>query len=28
VADLAMAMLSNGFLTRKVVTLDGGMHPR
>jgi 3-oxoacyl-[acyl-carrier protein] reductase len=28
VADLALAMLANGYLTSKVVTLDGGMHPR
>ncbi|HTV12227.1 MAG TPA: SDR family NAD(P)-dependent oxidoreductase [Acidimicrobiales bacterium] len=28
VADLAMAMLSNAYLTNKVVTLDGGMAPR
>jgi 3-oxoacyl-[acyl-carrier protein] reductase len=28
VADLAVAMLRNGYLTSKVVALDGGMHPR
>jgi 3-oxoacyl-[acyl-carrier protein] reductase len=28
VADLAMAMLRNGYLTSKVVALDGGLHPR
>src|SRR3954449_10712333 len=28
VADLAMAMLANGYLTNQVVLLDGGMHPR
>ena len=28
VADLALAMLRNGYLTSKVVTLDGGIHPR
>ena len=28
VADLAIAMLRNGYLTSKVVTLDGGIHPR
>ncbi len=28
VADLALAMLANGYLTSKVVTLDGGIHPR
>jgi 3-oxoacyl-[acyl-carrier protein] reductase len=28
VADLAMAMLRNGYLTSQVVSLDGGMHPR
>jgi 3-oxoacyl-[acyl-carrier protein] reductase len=28
VADMAMAMLSNGYLTNKVVTLDGGWLPR
>jgi 3-oxoacyl-[acyl-carrier protein] reductase len=28
VADLALAMLANGYLTSKVITLDGGMHPR
>jgi 3-oxoacyl-[acyl-carrier protein] reductase len=28
VADLAIAMIANGYLTSKVVTLDGGMHPR
>ncbi|MDB5066852.1 MAG: 3-oxoacyl-ACP reductase, partial [Chloroflexi bacterium] len=28
VADLAMAMLRNPYLTGKVVLLDGGMYPR
>jgi 3-oxoacyl-[acyl-carrier protein] reductase len=28
VADLALAMLRNGYLTDQVVSLDGGMHPR
>lgn len=28
VADLALAMLRNGYLTNQVVLLDGGMHPR
>lgn len=28
VADLALAMLANGYLTDKVITLDGGIHPR
>jgi 3-oxoacyl-[acyl-carrier protein] reductase len=28
VADLALAMLRNGYLTNQVVGLDGGMHPR
>jgi 3-oxoacyl-[acyl-carrier protein] reductase len=28
VADLALAMLRNGYLTSKIVTLDGGIHPR
>jgi 3-oxoacyl-[acyl-carrier protein] reductase len=28
VADLALAMLRNGYLTSKVVTLDGGIQPR
>jgi 3-oxoacyl-[acyl-carrier protein] reductase len=28
VADFALAMLANGYLTSKVVALDGGMHPR
>jgi len=27
VADLALAMLANGYLTNQVVLLDGGMHP-
>ena len=26
-ADLALAMLRNGYLTSKVVMLDGGIHP-
>jgi 3-oxoacyl-[acyl-carrier protein] reductase len=28
VADMAMAMLRNGYMTNQVVSLDGGMHPR
>jgi 3-oxoacyl-[acyl-carrier protein] reductase len=28
VADLALAMLRNAYLTNQVVSLDGGMHPR
>jgi 3-oxoacyl-[acyl-carrier protein] reductase len=28
VADMAVAMLRNGYLTSKVVSLDGGLHPR
>jgi 3-oxoacyl-[acyl-carrier protein] reductase len=28
VADLAMAILRNGYMTNQVVSLDGGMHPR
>jgi 3-oxoacyl-[acyl-carrier protein] reductase len=28
VADLALAMLRNGYLTSKIVMLDGGIHPR
>jgi 3-oxoacyl-[acyl-carrier protein] reductase len=28
VADLAVAMLSNSYLTNQVISLDGGMHPR
>jgi 3-oxoacyl-[acyl-carrier protein] reductase len=28
VADLALAMLRNGYLTSKVMLLDGGIHPR
>jgi 3-oxoacyl-[acyl-carrier protein] reductase len=28
VADLALAMLRNAYLTSQVVSLDGGMHPR
>lgn len=28
VADVAVAMLSNAYLTDKVVTLDGGLIPR
>src|SRR3954454_20278034 len=28
VADMAVAMLRNGYLTSKVFALDGGMHPR
>lgn len=28
VADLALAILRNGYLTNQVISLDGGMHPR
>jgi 3-oxoacyl-[acyl-carrier protein] reductase len=28
VADLAVAVLSNSYLTNQVISLDGGMHPR
>src|SRR4051794_1681365 len=28
VADMALAMLRNAYLTNKVVSLDGGLHPR
>jgi 3-oxoacyl-[acyl-carrier protein] reductase len=28
VADLAMAILTNGYLSNQVISLDGGMHPR
>ncbi|MND07082.1 Rhamnolipids biosynthesis 3-oxoacyl-[acyl-carrier-protein] reductase [compost metagenome] len=28
VADLAVALLGNAYLTGKVVLLDGGIHPR
>jgi 3-oxoacyl-[acyl-carrier protein] reductase len=28
VADMAVAMLRNDYLTSKVIALDGGMHPR
>ena len=28
VADLALAMLRNGYMTNQVVSIDGGMHPR
>jgi 3-oxoacyl-[acyl-carrier protein] reductase len=28
VADLALAMLRNGYLTNQVISLDGGIHPR
>ena len=28
VAELALAMLANGYLTSEVVGLDGGIHPR
>jgi 3-oxoacyl-[acyl-carrier protein] reductase len=27
-ADMAIAMLRNGYLTNKVITLDGGILPR
>jgi 3-oxoacyl-[acyl-carrier protein] reductase len=28
VADLALAVLSNGYLTNQTISLDGGLHPR
>ncbi|MBV9471379.1 MAG: SDR family oxidoreductase, partial [Solirubrobacterales bacterium] len=28
VAELALAVLRNNYLTNQVVSLDGGMHPR
>jgi 3-oxoacyl-[acyl-carrier protein] reductase len=28
VADLALAILRNAYLTNQVISLDGGMHPR
>jgi 3-oxoacyl-[acyl-carrier protein] reductase len=28
VADFALAVLSNGYLTSKVLSIDGGMYPR
>jgi 3-oxoacyl-[acyl-carrier protein] reductase len=28
VADLALAVLTNGYLTNQVIGIDGGMHPR
>ena len=28
VADLAVAVLRNGYLTNQVLSIDGGMHPR
>jgi len=28
VADLALAVLRNGYVTNQVISLDGGMHPR
>jgi NAD(P)-dependent dehydrogenase (short-subunit alcohol dehydrogenase family) len=28
VADLAIAILGNAYLTSQVISLDGGMHPR
>jgi 3-oxoacyl-[acyl-carrier protein] reductase len=28
VADLALAVLRNGYLTNQVISLDGGIHPR
>ena len=28
VADLALAILRNGYMTSQVVALDGGMYPR
>lgn len=27
VADMALAMLRNAYLTNKVIALDGGLHP-
>jgi 3-oxoacyl-[acyl-carrier protein] reductase len=27
VADLAMAILANGYITSKVLAIDGGIHP-
>jgi 3-oxoacyl-[acyl-carrier protein] reductase len=28
VADLALAILRNAYLTNQVISLDGGIHPR
>jgi 3-oxoacyl-[acyl-carrier protein] reductase len=28
VADLALAILRNPYLTNQVISIDGGMHPR
>ena len=28
IADLAVSILRNGYLTGKVITIDGGIHPR
>jgi 3-oxoacyl-[acyl-carrier protein] reductase len=28
VADLALAVLRNGYLTNQVIGIDGGIHPR
>jgi len=28
IADLAMAILTNGYLTSKVLSIDGGSYPR
>jgi len=28
VANLALAVLRNAYLTNQVISLDGGMHPR
>ena len=28
VADLALAILRNGYLTNQVISLDGGIYPR
>jgi 3-oxoacyl-[acyl-carrier protein] reductase len=28
VADLAIAILTNGYVTNQVISIDGGMHPR
>jgi 3-oxoacyl-[acyl-carrier protein] reductase len=28
VADLALAVLRNGYVTNQVISVDGGIHPR
>jgi 3-oxoacyl-[acyl-carrier protein] reductase len=28
IAEMALAMLTNGFLTSKVISIDGGAYPR